>query len=94
MDVTWDDPIIIGGGYLTNEFKYRYFLKGSNTLFKDHVENGKTVEMTRVYSLEEVDAHNEFYYDIVTGTVTMALATFSEIAVVNDTDNGWNDRSF
>ena len=55
-----------------------------------HVENGETVEMTRVYDLAEVDAHNEYYYDIATGTVTMALATFSEIAVVSDTENHWN----
>ena len=54
-----------------------------------HVENGETVEMTRVYDLAEVDAHNEYYYDIATGTVTMALATFSEIAVVSDTAKAW-----
>jgi len=53
--------------------------QGNLTLY--HVENGETVEMTRVYSLAEVDAHNEYYYDIATGTITMALATFSEIAV-------------
>ena len=55
-----------------------------------HVENGETVEMTRVYDLAEVDAHNEYYYDIATGDVTMALATFSEVAVVSDTENHWN----
>ena len=54
-----------------------------------HVENGETVEMTRVYDLAEVDAHNEYYYDIATGDVTMALATFSEIAVVSDTAKAW-----
>ena len=55
-----------------------------------HVENGETVAMTRVYSLEEVDAHNEYYYDIATGTITMALATFSEVAVVSNEINPWN----
>jgi hypothetical protein len=54
------------------------------------VENGETVEMTRVYSLAEVDAHNEYYYDIATGTVTMALATFSEVALVSVDENPWN----
>ena len=49
-----------------------------------HVENGETVLMTRVYSIDEVDAHNEYYYDIATGTVTMALATFSEIAALSE----------
>jgi len=65
-----------------------------------HVENGETVEMTRVYSINEVDEHNEYYYDIATGTITMALATFSEIAVVSekaawegDMDTNWYDAS-
>jgi len=48
VDVTWDDPIIIGGnGKVGNDIKYRYFLKGRNSIGKDHVleyqfsENGK-----------------------------------------------------
>jgi hypothetical protein len=36
-----------------------------------------------------VDAHNEYYYDIATGTVTMALATFSEIAASYKFANPW-----
>lgn len=36
IDTTWDDPIIIGGGKLTNTIRYRYFLKGSNTMDKNH----------------------------------------------------------
>jgi len=55
-----------------------------------HVENGATNAMTRVATLEEVDAHNEFYYDAATGDVTMALATFSEVALVENTVNAWN----
>ena len=47
VDVTWDDPIIIGNGRLPNSSRYRYFLKGTNTFEKDHVlsyqfsDNGK-----------------------------------------------------
>lgn len=47
IDVTWDDPIIIGGGKLNNKMRYSYFLKGTSTFKKDHVtvynfsENGK-----------------------------------------------------
>jgi len=76
-------PIIITIDDLAPEF----LNKGNLRLY--HVENGKTVEMTRVYSLAEVDAHNEFYYDIETGVITMALATFSEVAVVADTTAAW-----
>ena len=45
IDVTWDDPIIIGGtGILTNELRYSYFLKGSDTFYKSHQEDGFVVE--------------------------------------------------
>ncbi len=63
-----------------------------------HVENGETVEMTRVYSVSELDAHNEFYYDPATGAVTVAMASFSEVALRNTTaqwtgeaDHTWYD---
>lgn len=48
IDVTWDDPIIIGNGIVSDSIKYRYFLKGSSTFDKDHKlsyqfsENGKS----------------------------------------------------
>lgn len=44
VDVTWDDPIIIGGGYLKDEYKYRYFMKGLVDFNKDHTPNGQIVE--------------------------------------------------
>ena len=54
-----------------------------------HVENGVTNPMIQVSSLEEMDAHNEFYYDLLTGNVTVAMATFSEITLINDKANVW-----
>jgi len=27
IDCTWDDPILVGGGFLTNSSKYRYIFK-------------------------------------------------------------------
>jgi hypothetical protein len=39
IDCTWDDPILYGNGRISTEVKYRYFLKGSNTLFTNHVED-------------------------------------------------------
>ena len=44
IDVTWDDPVIIGGGKLSQKMRYQYFLKGSNTLFKNHVESNTFTE--------------------------------------------------
>lgn len=40
VDVTWDDPIVIGNGYLSEEAKYTHFLKGSNTFFDSHTADG------------------------------------------------------
>ena len=53
-----------------------------------HVENGVTVKMTLVDSAD-LDAHNEFTYDPVNGAVSLAMATFSEVALVADTVNPW-----
>lgn len=54
-----------------------------------HIENGTPVAMTRVESLAELDAHNEFYYDVATGDVVMSVATFSEYEVVENDLNNW-----
>ena len=52
-----------------------------------HIENGVTVPMTQVANPVN---HNEFSYDPATGDVTLALASFSEVAVVADTNNPWD----
>ena len=57
-----------------------------------HVEDGVANLMTAVSSLDELDAHNEFYYDPATGNVSLAMATFSEVAVVADTENAWEGK--
>ncbi len=76
-------PVII----TLDEIAPEFLNQGNIRLY--HVENGVTTEMTRVFSLGEVDEHNEYYYDIETGTLTVAMATFSEIAVVSDTTKAW-----
>ena len=43
IDVTWDDPVIIGNGYVSKDVNYKYYLKGSNEFFKNHTENGNIV---------------------------------------------------
>lgn len=45
VDVTWDDPIIVGGngGSLTNDLRYNYFLKGADTFYSSHQEDGYIV---------------------------------------------------
>ena len=45
VDVTWDDPIIVGGrGVLTDDLRYANFLKGSSTFYQSHQEDGYIVE--------------------------------------------------
>lgn len=77
-------PIIVDLGQVLAEG----FNQGNVTLY--HVENGAASEMSQVKSLSELDAHNEFYYDPATGNTTVAMATFSEVAVVADMENAWN----
>ena len=61
---------------------------GALTLY--HVENGVAVPMT--YAANPTN-HNEFTYNPATGDVTLALASFSEIAVVADTNNPWDGET-
>ena len=49
VDVTWDDPIIRGGGKLTQKARYEYFLKGSNTMNKNHVPSGKFTQDGKIF---------------------------------------------
>lgn len=80
---TNDKPIVISLGAIApigqNEGNFKLY----------HVENAQSVEMTRVASPSELTAHNTFYYDPATGEVTVAMATFSEVALVADTVNEW-----
>lgn len=41
IDVTWDDPVISGGGRASKESRYKYFLKGSNSFSQDHIPSGQ-----------------------------------------------------
>ncbi|MBE7044719.1 MAG: hypothetical protein E7397_04265 [Ruminococcaceae bacterium] len=58
-----------------------------------HVEADGTKEMTRVSSVAELNAHNQFTYDATEGTLTMSMASFSEVSVVSDTENAWNGQT-
>ena len=53
VDVTWDDPIIIGGG-TSNEIQYKYFLKGSNVFDNDHFPTGVFTENGKEFIYPEL----------------------------------------
>ena len=71
-----------------DEIAPKYLNQGNLALY--HLENGEVVAMTQVYSLDELDAHNEFYYNTITGTVTMAVSTFSTFRILSNDTNKWN----
>ena len=50
VDVTWDDPILIGGGKLPEKSKYKYFLKGSTTMNENHTPSGKFTDAGQVFT--------------------------------------------
>ena len=60
---------------------------GNYTLY--HVENGVSNVMRAESALAALDEHNEFYYDPATGEVWVAMAQFSEVAMIADTENAW-----
>ena len=49
IDVTWDDPVVSGGGRASRESRYKYFLKGSNTFKQDHIPKGQFTQDGKVF---------------------------------------------
>ncbi len=76
-------PIIIDLG----EVLPKYLNMGNYHLV--HVEDGTNAVMTLVDSEAELTAHNRFTYDPLTGAVSVAMASFSEVALVVDTSKPW-----
>lgn len=54
-----------------------------------HVHKGVTAPMTRVAADAAFTADNQYRYDPATGDLALHMATFSEVAVVADTENAW-----
>lgn len=54
LDATWDDPIIIGGGKLTDDIRYQYFLKGSNTMNKNHYVSNRFTDNGKEFLIPEL----------------------------------------
>ena len=54
IDVTWDDPIITGGGKLTNKARYEYFLRGGNKMNVNHFSSGKFTQEGKTFRYPEL----------------------------------------
>lgn len=57
VDVTWDDPIIIGG-ISKNNIRDTYFLKGSSTFIKSHEPSGKISDTGMLFELPSLSTRN------------------------------------
>ena len=55
IDVTWDDPIIKGGGVLSDKLRYQYFLKGADNFLKNHNENGYLSQNSMKFEFPKLD---------------------------------------
>lgn len=54
VDVTWDDPIIVGTGTIPESLKYKYFMKGSDFFFKTHIESGDVSGTGQNFKYQEI----------------------------------------
>lgn len=58
IDSTWDDPVIIGNGKLSEASKYKYFLKGANEMNKDHIPSKSFTEGGKVFEYPTLSLEN------------------------------------
>ena len=57
VDVTWDDPVIIGGTS-KNNIRYDFFLKGKSTFLKSHSASGKISDIGILFKLPSLSTKN------------------------------------
>lgn len=88
IDVTWDDPILSGENFdnLSNERKYKYFLKGSSEFLNNHYENNVFVSKENynfsfgypIIEYEDYEIYEETYSitidNLIGGTITTNLS--------------------
>lgn len=58
IDTTWDDPIIIGKGKVDSKIKYKYFLKGSDEIGKNHIPIGEVTKNGMKFKYPELSKEN------------------------------------
>ena len=57
IDVTWDDPISTTG-FVSNKSKYKYFLKGSDYMSKDHEVKNQFSEDGKIFQYPNISTTN------------------------------------
>ncbi len=60
VDSTWDDPVSTSG-WVSQNSKYRYFLKGSNDILKDHIPSGQFTDGGKMFTYPPLSSSNYEY---------------------------------
>ena len=58
VDVTWDDPIVIGGGTSSQSSRYKYFLKGSSEFNVNHYPSNQFTQDGMEFTFPELRSIN------------------------------------
>ena len=58
VDVTWDDPVIIGNTSSKNITRHNYFCKGKSTFGKTHIPSGQISDTGMKFSIPELSETN------------------------------------
>jgi len=58
IDLTWDDPIITDGSELRDTSRYKFFLKGANTFYTNHTENGILSEGSIEFEFPKIEKND------------------------------------
>lgn len=58
VDVTWDDPVIIGGGITKDITRHNYFAKGSNIFLKSHVVSNRISDEGNTFNIPTLENKN------------------------------------
>lgn len=57
IDTTWDDPISTSG-WVSENSKYKYFLKGLNEMSEDHIPSGQFSEGGKIFNYPSISKEN------------------------------------
>lgn len=58
IDTTWDDPVVTGGGSVSKETQYKYFLKGTSNFNQDHTPSGQFTPDGKVFEYPSISSRD------------------------------------